>query len=61
MLAAGPPYGFTTDIVDCWGGALWRACNLTAFTHSLTDPVGQPFATRHEGPGFNPQGGYLCD
>jgi hypothetical protein len=49
-LAAGPPSGFTTDIVGCWGGALWRACNLTTFT------VGQPFASRHEGPGFNPQG-----
>ncbi len=27
--AADPPSGFTTDIVGCWGGALWRACNLT--------------------------------
>jgi hypothetical protein len=36
---------------------LWRACNLTAFTHSRTGPVGQPFASCHEGPGFNPQGG----
>jgi hypothetical protein len=25
--------------------------------HSLTGPMGQPFASRHEGPGFNPQGG----
>ncbi len=49
--------GFTIDIVGCWGRALWRACNLTAYTHSLTGPVGQPFASRHEGPGFNPQGG----
>ncbi len=56
-LAAGPPSGFTTDIVGCWGGALWRACNLPAFIHSLTGPVGQRFASRHEGPGFNPQGG----
>jgi hypothetical protein len=40
------------------GGALWRSCNLYAFTHSLTGPVGQPFgSTHHEGPGFNPQGG----
>jgi hypothetical protein len=38
------------------GGALWRACNLTTFTVNLTGPVGQPFASRHEGPGFNPQG-----
>jgi hypothetical protein len=40
-LAAGPPSGFTTDIVGCWGGALWRACNLTAFTHSSPGPVVQ--------------------
>jgi hypothetical protein len=51
------PACFTTDIVSCWRGALWRACNLTAFTHSLTGPVGHPFASRHEGPGFNPWGG----
>ncbi len=36
---------------------MWRACNLTAFIHSLTGPVGQPSASRHEGPGFNPYGG----
>ncbi len=35
---------------------LWRACNLTTFIHSLTSPVCQPFASCHEGPGFNPQG-----
>jgi hypothetical protein len=56
-LAAGPPSGFTTDIVGCWGGALWRACNLTPFIHSSTVPVVHPFASRHEGPEFNPQGG----
>jgi hypothetical protein len=39
---------------------LWRACNLTAFMHSLTAPAGHPFASHHEGPGFNPQG-YLCE
>jgi hypothetical protein len=38
------------------GRALWRACNLTAFIHSLTGPVRQPFASRHEGPEFNPHG-----
>ncbi len=37
-LAEGPPSGFTTDIVGCWGGALWRACYLTAFIHSSTGP-----------------------
>jgi hypothetical protein len=36
---------------------LWRACNLTAFMHSLTGPLGHPFASRHKGLGFNPQGG----
>jgi hypothetical protein len=66
-LAAGPPSGFTTDKVGCWGGAQRRACNHTAFTHSLTGPVGQTFASRHEGPGFNPKGdtyvkpGFFCE
>ncbi len=32
------------------GGALWRACNLTGFTHSSTGPVVHPFASRHGGP-----------
>jgi hypothetical protein len=40
---------------------LWRACSLTAFIHSSTGPEVHPFASRHEGPGFNPQGGYLCE
>ncbi len=35
---------------------LWRACNLTAFIHSSTGSVVHPFASRREGPGFNPQG-----
>jgi hypothetical protein len=39
------------------GGALWRACNLTAFTHSSTGLAVHLFASCHEGPGFNPQGG----
>ncbi len=45
-------------IVGCWGGggALWRACNLTAFIQSSTGPVVYPFASHHEGPEFNPQG-----
>jgi hypothetical protein len=37
-LAAGPPSGFPSNKVGCWGGALWRACNLTAFIHSSTGP-----------------------
>ncbi len=56
-LAEDPPSGFTTDIVGCRGGALWRACNLTAFTHSSTLPEGHLFGSRHVGSGFNPQGG----
>ncbi len=47
---------FTTDIVGCWGEALWRACYLTAFTLCLTGPVDYPFASRHEGPRFSPHG-----
>jgi hypothetical protein len=50
-LLAGPPSSF-----GCWGGALWRACNLTAFTHSSTGSVVHTFASRPE-PGFNPKGG----
>jgi hypothetical protein len=42
--------------VDHWGGALWRACNLTAFIHSSTGPVVHPVASHHEGPRFNPPG-----
>jgi hypothetical protein len=40
---------------------LWRACNLIPFKHSSTGPVVHPFASRHEGPGFNPQGRHLCE
>jgi hypothetical protein len=54
-LAAGPPSGFTTDGVGCWGGALWRACNL--FSPYLTGPVDYPFASHHKGPGFKTPGG----
>ncbi len=39
---------------------LWRACNLTVFTHSSTGLVVHPYASRHEGPRFRSQGGYLC-
>jgi hypothetical protein len=60
-LAAGPPSGFTTVRVGCWGGALWRACNLTSFSPCLTGPVDYPFASRHKGPGFKSPGGYLCE
>jgi hypothetical protein len=60
-LAAGPPSGFTTDGVGCWGGALWRACNLTSFSPYLTGPVDHPFASRHKGPGFKTPRGALCE
>jgi hypothetical protein len=60
-LAAGPPSSFTTDGDSCWGGALWRACNLTLFSPCLTGPLDYPFASRHKGPGFKSPGGYLCD
>ncbi len=36
--------------------SLWRSCNLIAFIHSSTGPVVHLFASRHEGPGFNPLG-----
>ncbi len=56
-LTAGPPSGFTIDIVGFWGGALCRACNLTVFIHSSFGPVVHLFAFHHEGPGFNPRRG----
>jgi hypothetical protein len=59
--AAGLPSGFTTDGVGCWGGALWRACNLASFSPCLTGPVDYPFASRHKGPGFKTPRGYLCE
>ncbi len=60
-LAAGLPSGFTTDGVGCWGGALWRACNLTSFSPCLTGPVDYLFASRQKGPRFKSPGGYLCE
>ncbi len=59
MLAAGPPSGFTTDRVGCWGEALWTACKLTSFSPCLTVPVDYPFASSHKGPGFKSPGGVL--
>ncbi len=61
MLAAGLPSGFTTDGVGCWGGTLWRACNLTWFSPCLTGPVDYLFASRHKGPRLKSPGGYLCE
>ncbi len=60
-LAAGLPSGFTTDGVGCWGGALWRACNLTWFLPCLTGPVDYLFASRHKGLRFKSPWGYLCE
>ncbi len=45
---------FRQEIVECL--IVWWACYLTTFIHSLTGPVGQPFASRHEGPGSIPRG-----
>ncbi len=39
------------------GGALWRACNVTAIIHSSSSLVVHPFASCYEGPRYNPQGG----
>jgi hypothetical protein len=43
------------------GGTLWRACNLTVFTHSLTGPVGQPVCSLSWGTRVQSPGGYLCE
>jgi hypothetical protein len=59
MLAAGLPSGFTTDGVGCWGGALWKACNLTSCSPCLTGPVDYPFDSCHKGPGFKSPWGVL--
>ncbi len=62
MLAAGPLSSFTTDMVSCWGGACGEpAISLHSHTVPLVQPVVNPFASRHEGPRFNPQGGYFCE
>jgi hypothetical protein len=37
-LAAGPPFGFTTDIVGCWG---WALCRPVISLHSYTVPLVQ--------------------
>ncbi len=60
-LAAGLPSSFTTYGVSCWGGALWRACDLTSFSPCLTGPVDYLFASPHKGPRFKSPGGYLCE
>ncbi len=49
-------YLLTYLLTSTGGGALWRACNIPAFTSHLTGPVDYLFASCHEGPGFNPQG-----
>jgi hypothetical protein len=56
-LAAGPPSGFTTNGVGCWGGALWRAFILTMSHWSSGLPVSFP----SQGPRFKSPGGYLCE
>ncbi len=61
MLAAGLPSGFTANRVGYWGGALWRACNLTSFSPCLTGPLDYLFASRHKGPVFKTSGVLLWD
>jgi hypothetical protein len=56
-LAAGPPSGFTADKVGCLGGSPVESLLSPAFILSSTGPVVHPFASCHEGPGFNPQRG----
>jgi hypothetical protein len=58
-LAAGLPSVFTTDGVGCWGGVLWRSCNLTSFSPCLTGPVDYLLASRDKGLRFKSTGGYL--
>ncbi len=55
------PFRLHNHGVGCWGGDLWRACNLTSFSPCLTDPVDYPFASRHKEPRFKFPGGYLCE
>jgi hypothetical protein len=48
--------------VGCWGGALWRTCNLTSFSPCLTGPVDYLFASCHKGPGVQiPRGVLVLD
>ncbi len=60
-LAAGLPSGFKAHGVGCWGGALWRVCNLISFSTCLTGPVDYLFASGHKEPGFKSPGGYLYE
>ncbi len=51
-LTLGPPSGYTTDIIGYWGEPSGEpAISLHSYT------VVYPFASHHEGPEFNPQGG----
>jgi hypothetical protein len=44
-----------------WGGALWRACNLTSYSPCLTGPAAYLFSFRHKGHRFKSPGGYICE
>jgi hypothetical protein len=46
---------FRLHNLGCWGGTLWRDCNLTSFSPCLTGPVDYPFASSHKEPGFKSQ------
>ncbi len=63
-LAAGLLSGFTTDGVGRWGGALWRARNLTSFSPCFAMPhwsSGLPVSFPLKEPGFKTPGGALCE
>jgi hypothetical protein len=47
---------WTTVFIHSRMTSVCRACNLTSFSPCLTGPVDYPFASRHKGPGFKPQG-----
>jgi hypothetical protein len=55
------PFRLHNHGVGCWGGALWRACNLTSFSPCLTGPKDYLFASRHKGPRFKSPGECLSE
>jgi hypothetical protein len=49
--------GFTTDIVGCWRRSPVESLQSHCIHTLFTGPLVHLFASCHEGPGFNPQGG----
>jgi hypothetical protein len=56
-LTTEPPSSFTTDGVGCWGGALWRACNLPHSHHVSLVQWTNPLLPVTRDLGSNPLGG----